>query len=172
MKRCTKCGKTKPVSSFSLGHDQCKPCRAAQSRQYHHNHLEKDSAHKKAYYAEHREETKARQRAYYANHTEAAREYHKAYGPKYYKAHKAERLALYLKSKTARLQQTLRGVDQNEIKAFYLDAEWLTKETGIQHSVDHIIPLQGKAVRGLHVPWNLQILTMTDNRKKGNRVSL
>ena len=46
-----------------------------------------------------------------------------------------------------------------EITAFYKKAKELEKVTGVKHHVDHIIPLQGKTVSGLHVPWNLEILT-------------
>lgn len=38
------------------------------------------------------------------------------------------------------------------------------------YQVDHIHPLQGSNFKGLHVPWNLQYLTQSQNSSKGNRL--
>lgn len=71
---------------------------------------------------------------------------------------KAERTPIWLSS------------EQHEaILKFYIDAAELTEKTGALHHVDHIVPLRGKTVSGLHVPWNMQILTAIENLKKNNR---
>jgi len=57
----------------------------------------------------------------------------------------------------------------NQIKNFYIESAELSKLLGVWHEVDHIVPLQGTTVSGLHVPWNLQILTAKENSMKGNR---
>lgn len=51
----------------------------------------------------------------------------------------------------------------------YIEAQRITLSTGIPHEVDHIIPLRGRLVSGLHVHENLRIIPRTENRKKGNR---
>jgi excisionase family DNA binding protein len=55
------------------------------------------------------------------------------------------------------------------IRALRAEARRLTAETGIPHHVDHVIPLQGDFVSGLHVEANMQILTGTENIRKRNR---
>ena len=52
--------------------------------------------------------------------------------------------------------------DHHEILKFYTEAQRLN------HHVDHIVPLKGKNVSGLHVPWNLQVLPPHENRSKSN----
>jgi len=54
------------------------------------------------------------------------------------------------------------------IEVFYWVAIELSKVMSQKYHVDHIIPLQGKNVSGLHVQNNLQVMLAIDNCKKSN----
>lgn len=58
------------------------------------------------------------------------------------------------------------------IEAIYERAILLTSVTGVPHEVDHIIPLKGKNVCGLHVPENLRAIPARENKKKGSAFSV
>ena len=67
-------------------------------------------------------------------------------------------------------QATPKWLDTNLLVPFYREAMRRKKETGTAHSVDHYYPLQGDTVCGLNVPWNLQVITWSENSAKHNRM--
>lgn len=79
-------------------------------------------------------------------------------------AHAAKRRS----AKAERTPPWLSADQHEQILQFHIEAAELTKSTGVVHHVDHIVPLRGKSVSGLHVPWNMQILRAIDNLKKSN----
>ncbi len=65
-------------------------------------------------------------------------------------------------------QATPPWADRDKIKALYDEAKALTRSTGVLHTVDHVVPLKGEFVCGLHVQNNLQVVTHAENMRKGN----
>ena len=88
----------------------------------------------------------------------------------YDKANPATKLARTRKRQAQQLQRTPPwDPDAHLIVAKYQLAAMLSQAAGIPHHVDHIIPLQGRKVSGLHVFSNLRVIPGSDNVKKSNK---
>lgn len=173
-KVCPACGIEKPRAEFyrklaTLSH-RCKPCTAIYSRarapRYFGRYLESQNAWRAARYkrdASYRERIAAQKKAAYERRKQAinqARRERWANDPN-------NPARLYLRRKDVKLC-TPPWVSKDALLAVYAACPK-------GREVDHIIPIKGvidgRRVCGLHVPWNLQYLTPTENRKKKNRIS-
>ena len=125
---------------------------------------------KRAYYAANRSRELARTAAWCAANPERSAEIKREWrnrnpeaDRKYYERNKersyAQRDAYRRRCKEAMPE----WVDRRAILDVYKEA----KRLGL--SVDHIVPLHNPTVCGLHVPWNLQLLPLEDNIRKGNK---
>lgn len=102
----------------------------------------------------------------------ANREKNLARQRKYLAAHPGHAAAYVAKRHAAKLQRTpkwLTDFDLLKIKCIYQVAAMRNMESNCDWQVDHIIPLQGKFVSGLHVPNNLRVIPATENKRKTNR---
>jgi hypothetical protein len=91
------------------------------------------------------------------------------------KANRPKRNVSDSKRRAAELNATpcwLTVEDWRLIEDFYIQAHYLTDSMKIKYHVDHIVPLQGKIVCGLHVPWNLQVIPASQNIGKRNKLQL
>jgi hypothetical protein len=108
---------------------------------------------------------KIQHRTYYDNNSEKIIQSQLKYAkenPEIIRAKNAKRRA-------AKLNATVSWSNKEKIDSVYKEARELELEDGIKRHVDHIIPLQGENVCGLHVENNLQILTSEENHKKTNK---
>ena len=96
---------------------------------------------------------------------ERARAYIKKY-PEKDRAKVAKRRARKLEATPSWLTKQ----DFDAIKDVYKEARRLELDKGVPYHVDHIVPLKGRTVCGLHVPWNLQVLAASENYSKSNQL--
>lgn len=72
-------------------------------------------------------------------------------------------------AKINRTPRWLSDADRASMRGQYAMAALMSQLVGVTYHVDHIVPLRGKTVSGLHVPWNLQVIRGATNVQKGNR---
>ena len=121
---------------------------------------------KRDYYAKNRDEVIARSQS---RDTAKVTQYKTAYkerNPDLYK----ELVSLRRRRFRQATPKWLTAEDKLEIRMKYRLAIELSRRTGVRHAVDHVVPLQGEEVCGLHVPWNLEVITQEENLKKYNRL--
>lgn len=100
----------------------------------------------------------------------ANREKEKEYSAKWARANRDKVCARAARRRAAVLVATPQWAIESEILAIYTEAQRVTRETGIAHHVDHIVPLKSQIVCGLHCPANLRVIPGIENLSKGNRL--
>jgi hypothetical protein len=187
VKTCNKCGNEKSIELFPKNRgmadgylNSCKECAYARTaewkdahpcapkpprttprmsaaeirRRSYQKHKAKRLAARKAFRLANIEREKARERRYLQNNRSIVR------------AKNGRRRA----AETRAVPPWLNAIQKAQIQEFYEIAAARTTQTGIKHHVDHEVPLRGVGVHGLHVPWNLQILTEFENCSKHNKI--
>lgn len=184
MKQCCICGERKTFDEFvkcSKEKDglsgRCKPCHRAKTRPYEarREYTQAQRERKKQYLAEYtaahandsgwkerRREANAKWRANNKDRVAAA-------NAQWKRENSAKVLASTRKRQTAKQRACPSWADTKHIEMFYIGAKFVESLFGVKHHVDHIVPLRGKNVCGLHIPVNLRIPPAEENMRKGNR---
>lgn len=198
-KICTDCGNELPLSEFykkGQGHfGYCKKChnirsakwssenrerrnqiakesrdkdperqRAVRDRHYQ-NNREKENERCRKWRSNNPEKMSDINRAYYENHAEERREQARAYRSE--NPHVTAEMNLRYRTRMAKCKPS--WADDDKIAEIYRAAKALNEAFGTDYQVDHIIPIFGKNVCGLHIESNLQIITADANRRKSNK---
>jgi len=82
------------------------------------------------------------------------------------------RTAIRARRRAAEMHRAVNWSNKKVISAYYKQSQRLTDCLGIQFNVDHILPLRGKLVSGLHVEHNLQVITEASNNLKSNEYTI
>ena len=174
MKICTKCNTQKDFCFFSKRSKSkdgfkswCKSC----DNKHHSLNKENILTNKRSYYVQNKQVYKERCKKW--NNKNKDNIIIKDHN--WYINNKDKSVAKNAKYRATKLQATPKWLTKDHLKqieSFYKESKELENLDGIKRHVDHIIPLQGKTVSGLHVPWNLQVITRKENIKKGNRITI
>jgi hypothetical protein len=193
LKTCCKCQAAKQLDAFgclSSAKDgltyACLDCTRIKMKEWRASNRERDRFSKNNWAEKNRDKLKEKSKRYYVENKEkhiAAckkwdkknREKKREYVYKWVNQNRATKYAWNAKRRAMQLNAMpswLSAIELAQIQEMYDVAVAITTQTGIQHHVDHIHPLQGSGFSGLHVPWNLRVISAFDNLSKNNRLPI
>jgi len=174
-KVCSKCKEVKTLDRFSKDKSKkdgcqtkCKACAKEYDDKYYAANSEELKEYKAKWCADNPEKIKEYRAEYYAANSEKEKEY----SAEYQKAnlHKFRTYGSNRRAaKSKAIPAWLTEEDWQSMEDINKEAKRIELETGTKMHVDHIHPLKGKLICGLHCPSNLQILTAAENCSKGNK---
>jgi hypothetical protein len=134
-------------------------------RANYHKDLDKSRQRARDYAETHRQEARNKTKQWAKDNFERKRRYDKSW----VEANRARSHSFKAKYRAARRQACPPWVDDahmTRIHEIYKLRQDISERTGVVHEVDHIVPLQGKTVCGLHVWWNLRVIPREENNRR------
>jgi hypothetical protein len=177
-KTCNKCGVEKHIDCFSVVRpgrgdknnraSRCKECRSAANLAWYYKNLDAAKASRRSGYVRRMESEKLNARRW----REQNKERH-LLNNKRWKSENAPRNTMrQAKRVSAQKMATpswLTAIDLAIMQEMYDIAAARNVQTAVSHHVDHIFPLKGENFSGLNVPWNLRVITASENTRKKNK---
>lgn len=173
-KVCNKCRTEYPTTEFYKDRSKedglrttCKSCKKASDKKYAVHNAAKIALKRKERYLKRYDIERSQQAEYARNNRELINQHSKNYR----KNNKGKVNARTRKRQATKLQATppwLTEKQLHDITVIYTACAKVSERTGKPHHVDHVVPLQGENICGLHVPWNLAIIPAKMNLSKSN----
>ena len=194
---CKECNNFKTRAKYAANPEK----KLVKNRQYLLDHKESFSEYRKQWAIENADKIKEKSKKYYEENADAIRlkldkwkkenfARYKEAAKEYYQANKEEinkravlnrkknshiyneKTRRYAAKRRAGTSNKLTSKDLQDMQDFYALAKAMSEVTGEKWQVDHIVPITHELVCGLHVPWNLQILTASENIIKSNNFTV
>ncbi len=164
-KQCLKCKFVKESDQFEKHcqtkdglQTRCKICRREDKALSYLKNKTATNARTKLYYETNKSKVLSKKQEYYKKNAEKMNEWQLQYA----RNNKGLYKAIKAKYRAAKLKATPKWANLEKIQEIY-------KNCPIGYHVDHIIPLQGENICGLHIETNLQYLPASENCRKGNK---
>ena len=172
---CIGCNETKPAKEFSKSTTKknglssyCKDCDSIATSEWQKKFPEKSNEKGRAWYEANREKAIKQKKVYRdANKGKEAKR-----GKEWREKFPEKVAAKAAKRRAAMLERIPSWSDAEEkiaIDKVYENCSLMSILTGVPHEVDHVIPLQGEYVSGLHHSTNLAVISADENRSKSNK---